>query len=132
MNAFDLPEIPESVISWGVKGLIVVGLVAVGTIAYKVIKKAMNMVELHINGYKFEGDSVTLNVTVENLKESKIFLVFHFEYKDFSSKKFTVNLAGKQTKIIDIVETGTPWEKDGMDVDKSQFKLVVDETKFVK
>lgn len=127
MNSFDLPEIPEPVISWGIKGLVLIGVIAVGTVIFKKAKEMMKPVKLIINNFRFDDSSTVLNVTVENLKDSKILLVFHFEYKDFASKKFTINLSGRQIKTFDISEAALPKDTDA--VDSNSFKLVIDEVK---
>lgn len=123
MNTFDIPEIPKSL---GIGALVILGAVAVGTVIYKTF---MKKVSLTLNNFEFKDSQTHLNITIKNLKRDRIMVIYHFEYKDFVSKKFSITLSGNQTKTVNVSADALP--ADASAVDGKLFKLVVDSVKEV-
>ena len=123
MNSFDISEIPASL---GIGVIVIIGVVTVGTIIYR---KIMKKISLTINNFHFEDSTTHLNISIKNLKNVRVMAVYHFEYKDFISKKFSITLGGNQTKTVNI--SADEYPTDPSLVDDKLFKLVVDNVKVV-
>jgi len=127
MNSFDISELSTSLGIGGIGILAVLGIATVGTIIYK---KIMTKVSLTINGFHFSDTMTThLNITIKNLKSVRIMVIYHFEYRDFISKKFSINLGEKQTKTVNISDEAVPATPST--VNGKLFKIVVDTLKEV-
>ena len=118
MNTFDLPELP----SFFGLGAVVVGLAIAGYVAYN---KLCKKVSLKINNIGIDKFKITFSIIATNLRSKKTSIVYHLEYKDFSSETFTLTLEPNEVKFFNLAIEAAP--QDPSTVDKSLAKLVVDE-----